>query len=306
MKTKFLYIIKNPITIFNYLVNKNRVIWIDGYPHTKNFGDALTTPLVEFLSEKKVLPSKNISRFLFNLFQFDNYAVIGSILQWSKKNSIVWGAGFISPTKTFYKPKEVLAVRGPLSRKIFLENAIDCPEVYGDPALILPLIYYPKIEKKYKYGIIPHYYDFNHEWVNSMKNQKDVLVIDLMVYTDYQLVVNQILSCEKILSTSLHGVIVSDAYKVPNIHISISDKVMGSEFKFEDYYQSVGKKGEITVNPIGLDLDSLYFSSSTIKINLEKLINACPFITSKKREYLVNKLKTDSWFEHLNNSENEN
>lgn len=294
------YSIGNIVTTYQYIIDKNSKIFIDGYPHTKNFGDALNTPLVEFLSDKKVVPSKSISRFLFNLFQFNNYAVIGSILQWSKKNSIVWGAGFIFPTKKFNRPKKVFAVRGPLSRKIFLDNGIDCPEVYGDPALILPLIYYPKIEKKYKYGIIPHYNDFNHDWVNTMKNRKDVLVIDLMVFADYQFIVDQILSCEKIFSSSLHGIIVSDAYKIPNVHISISDKILGGEFKFEDYYQSVKKIREGSINPNGIDLNSIQFSSETIQIDLKKLINSCPFISSIKKEYLLNKLIKDSELQYLN------
>lgn len=72
----FRYSINNFMTIAKYL-RTDKYIFVDGYPHTKNFGDALGTPIVEFLSEKKVLPSKNISRFLFQVFKFKNYAVVG-------------------------------------------------------------------------------------------------------------------------------------------------------------------------------------------------------------------------------------
>ena len=51
-------------------------------------------------------------------------------------------------------PQKVLAVRGPLSRNYLLENGVDCPDVYGDPALLFPKYYKPHIYKKYKLGII--------------------------------------------------------------------------------------------------------------------------------------------------------
>lgn len=301
IKSYFNYIAGNITTILKFL-SSDQYIFVDGYPHTKNFGDALGTPIVEFLSHKKVLPSKNISRFLFHLLKFRNYAVVGSILQWVKNQSIVWGAGFISDQniERISVPSTVFAVRGPKSREVYLKNNIPCPEVYGDPALLLPLMYYPEVSKKFKFGIIPHYFDYNHPWINEVRQRKDVLIIDLMVYTDYQLIVNQILSCESILSTSLHGLIVSDAYRIPNLHITLSDKVVGAGFKFEDYYRSVGKTMQGIINPVHLKLEDLDFSSQMIRIDLKKLIKACPFIVPEKLVILIDLLEQNTEFAHLN------
>jgi len=63
------------------------------------------------------------------------HATIGSIINHLDGKAIVWGSGIISredhiPNATF------LAVRGPLSRKRIQEHHIDCPAVYGDPALL--------------------------------------------------------------------------------------------------------------------------------------------------------------------------
>ena len=122
-------------------------------------------------------------------------------------------------------------------RKHLLELGYNCPEVYGDPALLMPLVYNPQVEKKYKIGIIPHYHDYSQvqEWY---KNDAEILVIDLMTL-DVEEVTRQILSCEKTISSSLHGVIVSHAYQIPSVWVKFSEKIFGNDIKYKDYLESV-------------------------------------------------------------------
>ena len=54
-------------------------------------------------------------------------------------------------------------------------------------------------------------------------------------------------SCELIFSSSLHGLIVADSFGIPNIHMELSDKLVGGNFKFEDYYSSVDKEHKTAV-----------------------------------------------------------
>ena len=85
----------------------------------------------------------------------------GAFLQSRKKIILLYGGtGFqVWKWKNNKKPKKILSVRGPLTRKRLLELDYECPETYGDSGMILPYFYYPEIKKKYKLGIIPHYID---------------------------------------------------------------------------------------------------------------------------------------------------
>src|SRR5690606_2641203 len=179
-------------------------IFVDGFPESRNFGDALNITLVKNLSGKDVFPS----RFLKQTPQkyATSYAVIGSVCQWSRPQTIIWGAGFIGEefkTKDFVKPNQVLAVRGPLSRAVYQANDIDCPVCYGDPALLLPLIYNPIITPVYEYGIIPHYVDWDANWINQYRSDKNMLVMNIMIGDNYELFVKQLKSCRKIVTSSL-------------------------------------------------------------------------------------------------------
>jgi hypothetical protein len=55
-------------------------------------------------------------------------------------------------------------------------------------------------------------------------------------------VVEAITACHAILSSSLHGLIVAEAYGVPAAWMTITDKVKGGGFKFCDYYLATGRE----------------------------------------------------------------
>lgn len=244
-----------------------------------NFGDALNPILLNKLTNKKILW---VNRNYYNR----NYLMcIGSILQKANSNTLVWGSGFISEDAVLSeKPKKIYAVRGPKTRNKLIDLGIDCPEVYGDPALLMPKFYFPLIKKKYKLGIIPHYVDANNKNLEKFKNNNDVLILDIKMSNHLEFI-DLILSCEKIVSSSLHGIIIADAYNIPSIWIEFSNKVKGNGFKFLDYFESVKRIDskaykfckETEVN----DLLNLFYSYE-IDINLDKLIKSFPFKIRKK------------------------
>ena len=283
--------------IDRYMLNKQfrslvNPIFIDGFPESKNFGDALNTSLVKYLSGKEVFASRLLKKIAQK--HVTSYAVIGSVCQWSTVETIVWGAGFIGEeykTKSFVKPKQVLAVRGPLSRMVYEANGISCPECYGDPALLLPLIYNPIVEPVYEYGIIPHYVDWSAEWVNQYRSDKNILVINIMIGDDHELFVKQLKSCRRIVTSSLHGLILAHAYGVPVCAVKLSDSVTGGEFKFSDYLLSVGREPKRRINLCQeqIEIGDLSYDNKAIQIDLAPMIAVCPFIQPYEREYLLAK-----------------
>jgi pyruvyltransferase len=253
-------------------LNKVPLFWYD----CNNWGDALNPWLVSMLSGKGVVMAKEP--------YLRKYLVIGSILGVANKHDEVWGSGFIKENETLSEgPHKIHAVRGPLTRKALLDSGIPCPEVYGDPALLLPKFFNPDIPKIHDVGVIPHYVEKNHPWVENLRNQAGVNVLD--IESGLEEFVRQVKSCRVIASSSLHGLICADAYGIPNAWIKLTDEVIGGDFKFRDYRLSIGAPDP---NPLVVT-DNLSINEVMecavryeVKLDLNKLMNSCPFLDKKK------------------------
>ena len=107
------------------------------------------------------------------------------------------------------------------------------------------------------------------------------MFIDVVNYGTWKQFIDKILSCELILSSSLHGLIVSDAYGIPNHWCQIHFKMDDDGFKFRDYFFSVNKQPYspfvINSNTTIEEVEELYSNWKPIDIDLDKLIESCPF-----------------------------
>ncbi|WP_157789939.1 polysaccharide pyruvyl transferase family protein [Marinomonas sp. BSi20584] len=239
----------------------------------ENLGDALNLDLVEKISCKKVIWSDHNSRSEYNM-------VVGSVLQLANSNAKIWGAGLISHNaRPLFAPKKVFAVRGPMTRDLLRKYNIDCPEIYGDPALLLPKFYSASYSKKYKIGIVPHFIDKNSR--NLLNDIPDwVNIIDIET-SDVQLFINQICECEFILSSSLHGIIIADAFGIPSARVSFTNKIIGGDFKFQDYSLTVDRKHfkavDLSNAVLGPELLNLNYQLGCV--NTDDLFDSCPFRT---------------------------
>lgn len=257
--------------------NKENEVFLSYDKHRNNLGDILSPIIARHLGSKEV---RRISKR--NCRKFEHYFMIGSILQRCTSKTIIWGSGLISENARCQEiPKKVLAVRGPLTRKKLIEQGIECPEVFGDPALLLPEIYPdPNKVKKYTLGIIPHFKDKNDPWLKQHFSADPAInIIDIQNKNPMK-VVDEMLSCEKIVSSSLHGLIIADAYRIPSVWVEFEHPFEDGHFKFQDYFMSVGRsvKGPVKFKEFNRLEDILeVFETYEIKIDLGLLKKSFPF-----------------------------
>lgn len=248
----------------------------------RNFGDLITSYIYTKIRKKKPMwcDDKDSTEPVY----FGSGSMMNLCNGWN--NVVVWGTGIIHSKDSFDNPTKVLAVRGPLTRKRFLELGYDCPEIYGDPGLLLSKFYNKKVPKKYEIGIIPHYVDYEF-CKNYFANFDSVSVIDAC--NSVEQVIDDIRRCQRTISSSLHGIIVSHAYNIKSCWAKFSDYVYGDAVKYFDYYYSIGvdnvKKPitfdeEFNSQPHGVDyLVEIIenYPNPIFPINTEKLMKTCPF-----------------------------
>lgn len=241
---------------------------------TPNFGDAMNGVFYRLLTGRQPkrwglhrgMPPEPV------------HMLVGSILGHADDNTIVWGPGFIAQSEKPRGKPSVFAVRGRLSYDKLIALGINCPMVFGDPVLLYPRFYHPQLPKKYKLGIIPHYVDKQSPLLDKFQ---DAHVINIGT-NNVNTVVDQVLQCECIASSSLHGLIIADAYKIPNAWIQLSNKVYGKGFKFRDHFSAINK-GDMEPLIVNHDttMEMVYDKmSNTVDIDLDLLIRSCPLVRS--------------------------
>lgn len=195
-----------------------------------NIGDYLSCVVVDFMKEYYDL-NDDTTRKTKHLY------AIGSILQAGRQNATVWGSGFLDPLThglskymKYFRKLDIRIVRGPNTRKHLLELGYKCPEIYGDPAILMPLIYKGCcVDKTREYTVVKHYTDEtpSEYSLNILTN-------------DYKTFIDTILESKLVISSSLHGIILAEAYGVPAI-LYKPDNAQTTLFKFEDYYFSTNR-----------------------------------------------------------------
>lgn len=254
------------------------VDWVNRGPVKDNWGDAIAPHLAHLLSGKDVVNVRDV----VTTGRRPVYTTIGSMLGTiSARNVVVWGSGFVDSSHTMrVRPREIRAVRGPLSRQRLLDSGLECPDVVGDPALLYPLFYAPEVPARHRLGVIPHFRDRDLPAVRKLAECDGVLVIDVM--SGIEEVADQINSCELIASSSLHGLVAGDGYGRPSIWVRLSDRPFGDGFKFRDYLASVGRDWQedplLVSEHTSVEEILDRFSDYQIDIDLKAFLAACPFL----------------------------
>lgn len=208
------------------------------YAHgVENLGDSMVPWLLQKAAHVDLPYSNPLAASGPHLF------TIGSILQYATSDCYIWGSGFIqSDSKPKGRPKQVDAVRGPLSQERCQALGIEAPSVFGDPALLTSRF----IAKKSapilgRIGLVPHFVDWDTLNNPELGLQQRYHFIDIRT-SDIEKFADEITTCEFVVSTSLHGVILSEAFGVPAVWCEVSDNVVGKGFKFHDYFLGTGRQ----------------------------------------------------------------
>lgn len=265
------------------LILKDDAIPLTYWVNAPNFGDLLSPWLFTKLTGKKTKLVFSDVKGSKKILKKPAYIAIGSILSRVQDKSIVWGSGSFGTEQKGQISKEAQyhAVRGPLTRCLVNNVGAKCPDVYGDPALLIPLVYNPDVKKEYEIGVVLRWSE--KKWLTEAEVGPGVKIIDLGT-DDVEGVLKEMKRCKRILTSSLHGLIIADAYGIPNAWLS-SRTPKGGEFKFYDYFLSVDKvrsSKRYDVVKRGLAQEPLLahfeFDGRSIKFDYEKLLDACPFL----------------------------
>ena len=242
----------------------------------QNLGDMLSEVVFEYMCKKyNIEIERQISKT-------KHLYAIGSILFFENQDATIWGTGCMHSLplncssflhQRIMRKLDVRAVRGPKTREALLKLGVKCPEIYGDPAMLMPMIYKPeRTEKKY-IVVIPHYKDRVLD--ENMNSTTEVLFMD-MITDNWQTKIDIISSAKFVISSSLHGIILAESYGVPAVLLRPSAE--SDLFKYEDYYWGTGRKIIPKVNTIkeGVEFDISNIEKPNVEIIQENLIKSFP------------------------------
>jgi len=238
----------------------------------KNAGDYFTPFLIAEIL--KIFP-QHLDRLVSHLGA-RKVLSIGSVLHFAKDDDIVWGSGVngkISMQELRFRRLAVHAVRGPKTRRVLLDMGIECPEVYGDPAILAPAFFPETLLRKLfprKSGVclVPHlnensdiYKGCNLEIV-SPKQDPIQFIAELTAY-------------DGVVSSALHGYIFAEAYGIPCA--LLKNHSGESPFKYADYQLGTGRKETGPQELVSDALRNLVIPDFDLKVLQHNLIASFPF-----------------------------
>jgi hypothetical protein len=198
-----------------------------------NFGDALAPLLLKRFAGIKVE---------WGTISHSSVASIGSILEhipplW---DGYIVGSGKLHEDSRLQlmqmgviTPK-ILGLRGPLSAK-----GIPGDYALGDPGILADELVGAQ-EKQWDLGILPHFSD--KELVPRFMKlmPAGVTIKEIDPQQEPLAVIRQIGACRRMVTSSLHGMIVSDAFGIPRrVEVAKTLERDGGDFKFRDYSASI-------------------------------------------------------------------
>lgn len=212
---------------------------LESYKDDLNLGDYLSLVICEYMLS---LHSLTFSAASSDKKRIHHLMAVGSILGGRGDfDATVWGSGIRNFSslkalgrKKLYQKLDIRAVRGPITSDALKQYGFSCPNVYGDPAILMPMIYQPKRVERRGTILISHYLT-SKERYSEIDN---ITLLDIQT-KDYEKFIDKVSSAEKVISSSLHGIILAESYGTPAIFLR--QGIETETLKFYDWYYSTGR-----------------------------------------------------------------
>jgi len=220
------------------MANEIKLYWWRGKDAKSiNLGDEINQYIVGYVSGRPVRRTP---------VRHAELLAIGSVLQFPQNQGVVadrelpyqvWGSGTLLAGDIEFQEKfELSAIRGPLSHSLMGYKGT--PQ-FGDPGILASLVWEPAKEKQHAWGIIPHHSQLQSPWVQRLlRSTRNSVLIDV-TDPDIEGSMKKISACDHIASTSLHGLVLADAYRIPNVWLWEGPLHRGGSWKFLDYFAGI-------------------------------------------------------------------
>ncbi len=195
-----------------------------------NFGDLIGPLVVDLVAERLSLSKQ--SRASARLL------TVGSIMHMARPGDVIWGSGVngkVPIERHSFDGLDVRAVRGPLTARALRDHGLHVPEIYGDPALLLPELM-PSLRrwaqvKIHDTIVIPN--------LNDLDAYESLAANVLDPRTPLLTCLKTIAQSRSVVGSSLHGFIVSESLGIPARLVASPNE---PEFKYQDYFLGTGRE----------------------------------------------------------------
>lgn len=224
----------------------------------RNIGDAINPYILQRLTNRNVYHYDDCTRSQRAMTPIISGA--GSILERLPSVPLhVWGSGAKKDGDYSHLKRAVIySVRGPRTQYVLRKSGIKVPDSFGDPVLIIPDLIpiawksRPVMNSSREIGVVVvgvilHYADLRDVKFFSA-GTGDFRFSIINVNWPLERIVKVMCACDYIVSSSLHGLILADAFRISRLWISSASPLAGGEFKFHDYHESLGFNSIIPQN----------------------------------------------------------
>ncbi|MCK0197001.1 polysaccharide pyruvyl transferase family protein [Ancylobacter sp. 6x-1] len=239
-----------------------------------NFEDAISPVITAMVGGRPVrrVPAKSQSIRMSAIGAIGHTFEGGTVHVWGTGCS-VWKNPSAPPERrvAFSAPPHgemvLHATSGPVAERL-MSNGGPGPGLYGDPAWLLPHFYRPRIRKKWKLGVVLHLSELMDRsfearplsaflrYVIPPELQDDVRLITTVTPLGVPSLrgkLDEMLACERIVSMTMHGLLVAEAYGIPSLYFSPHSEPRGlgrldldpdgpTDLRVIDFYLGLGRR----------------------------------------------------------------